>query len=163
LDDVLGAARPTRDAGARGLMGAAADLARLRPGPSPAAREAMRSLRDGDDREAARLRRPREYDHGPADRRRRLRAGVKERVVLGTAALMRAAVEQATWHAAHRVAFGSLLNEQPLMQNVLADLCVESEAATVTALHLAAAYGDPAQAPFRRIATAIAKYWICKR
>jgi putative acyl-CoA dehydrogenase len=83
--------------------------------------------------------------------------------VLGTAALMRAAVEQATWHAAHRIAFGSLLSEQPLMQNVLADLCVESEAATLTALRLAAAYDDPAQASFRRIATAIAKYWICKR
>ncbi len=83
--------------------------------------------------------------------------------VLGTASQMRAAVEQATWHAAHRSAFGRLLAEQPLMQNVLADLCVESEAATLTALRLAAAYDDPAQASFRRIATAIAKYWICKR
>ena len=83
--------------------------------------------------------------------------------VLGTTALMRAAVEQATWHATHRLAFGKLLSEQPLMQNVLADLCVESEAATLTAMRLAAAYDDPAQAPFRRIATAIAKYWICKR
>jgi putative acyl-CoA dehydrogenase len=83
--------------------------------------------------------------------------------VLGTTAMMRAAVEQATWHAAHRVAFGRLLAEQPLMQNVLADLCVESEAATLTALRLAAAYDEPEQAPFRRIATAIAKYWVCKR
>jgi len=83
--------------------------------------------------------------------------------VLGSAALMRAAVEQATWHAAHRVAFGSLLSEQPLMQNVLADLCVESEAATLTSLRIAAAYDEPGQAPFRRIATAIAKYWVCKR
>jgi putative acyl-CoA dehydrogenase len=83
--------------------------------------------------------------------------------VLGTASQMRAAVEQATWHAAHRTAFGRLLADQPLMQNVLADLCVESEAATLTGLRLAAAYDDPAQAPFRRIATAIAKYWICKR
>jgi putative acyl-CoA dehydrogenase len=83
--------------------------------------------------------------------------------VLGTTAQMRAAVEQATWHAAHRVAFGRLLAEQPLMQNVLADLCVESEAATLTALRLAAAYDDPAEASFRRIATAIAKYWVCKR
>jgi len=83
--------------------------------------------------------------------------------VLGTTALMRAAVEQATWHASHRVAFGRLLTEQPLMRNVLADLCVESEAATLTALRLASAYGDPAQASFRRIATAIAKYWVCKR
>ena len=83
--------------------------------------------------------------------------------VLGTAAMMRAAVEQATWHAAHRSAFGHLLADQPLMQNVLADLCVESEAATVTALRLARAYDDPAEAPFRRLATAVCKYWICKR
>jgi putative acyl-CoA dehydrogenase len=83
--------------------------------------------------------------------------------VLGTAALMRAAVEQATHHAAHRAAFGRLLADQPLMRNVLADLCVESEAATLTALRLARAYDDPADAAFRRIATAVAKYWICKR
>lgn len=83
--------------------------------------------------------------------------------VLGTAAMMRAAVEQATWHTAHRAAFGRLLADQPLMQNVLADLCVESEATTLTALRLAEAYDDPGQAPFRRIATAIAKYWVCKR
>jgi putative acyl-CoA dehydrogenase len=83
--------------------------------------------------------------------------------VIGTAAQMRAAVEQATWHAAHRTAFGRVLAEQPLMENVLADLCVESEAATLSALRLAAAYDDPGQAPFRRIATAIAKYHVCKR
>ena len=87
--------------------------------------------------------------------------------VLGTAAAMRQAVEQATHHAAHRVAFGRPLAEQPLMRNVLADLCVESEAATVTAFRLARAYdrrgGDPGEAAFARIATAIAKYWICKR
>ena len=62
--------------------------------------------------------------------------------VLGSAALMRAAVAQATHHAAHRAAFGSLLVDQPLMQNVLADLGVESEAATLTALRLARAYDD---------------------
>jgi putative acyl-CoA dehydrogenase len=83
--------------------------------------------------------------------------------VLGTAAQMRAAVEQATHHAAHRSAFGRPLAHQPLMTNVLADLCVESEAATLTALRLARAYDDPAQAPFRRLATAVGKYWICKR
>jgi putative acyl-CoA dehydrogenase len=83
--------------------------------------------------------------------------------VLGTAAQMRAAVEQATWHCAHRAAFGKLLADQPLMRNVLADLCVESEAATLTALRLARAYDAPDEAPFRRIATAIAKYWVCKR
>jgi putative acyl-CoA dehydrogenase len=83
--------------------------------------------------------------------------------VLGTAAQMRAAVEQATWHCAHRVAFGKLLADQPLMRNVLADLCVESEAATLTALRLARAYDSPDEAAFRRIATAIAKFWVCKR
>jgi putative acyl-CoA dehydrogenase len=82
--------------------------------------------------------------------------------VLGTASQMRAAVEQATHHAAHRVAFGKLLVEQPLMQNVLADLCVESEAATVTALRLARAF-DRGEAAFARIATPIAKFSICKR
>ncbi|HEV7132652.1 MAG TPA: acyl-CoA dehydrogenase family protein [Gaiellaceae bacterium] len=87
--------------------------------------------------------------------------------VLGTTAAMRQAVEQATHHAAHRSAFGALLVDQPLMQNVLADLCLESEAATVTALRLARAYDRRAtnarEAAFARIATAIAKYWICKR
>jgi putative acyl-CoA dehydrogenase len=87
--------------------------------------------------------------------------------LLGTAAAMRQAVEQATHHAAHRLAFGKLLADQPLMRNVLADLCVESEAATVTALRLARAYDrraeDAGEAAFARIATAIAKYWICKR
>ena len=82
--------------------------------------------------------------------------------VLGTAAAMRAAVEQATHHAAHRSAFGKLLVEQPLMQNVLADLCLESEAATLTALRIAGAY-DRSERDFARIATAVAKYWICKR
>jgi putative acyl-CoA dehydrogenase len=82
--------------------------------------------------------------------------------VLGTAAQMRTAVEQATHHCAHRAAFGKLLIEQPLMQNVLADLCVESEAATVLALRLAGAY-DRGEAAFARIATAVAKYWVCKR
>jgi putative acyl-CoA dehydrogenase len=87
--------------------------------------------------------------------------------VLGTAAGMRRAVEVATAHCAERVAFGKPLIEQPLMQNVLADLCVESEAATVTALRLARAYdrraADEREAVFARIATAVAKYWICKR
>jgi putative acyl-CoA dehydrogenase len=82
--------------------------------------------------------------------------------VLGTAAGMRAGVEQATHHAAHRIVFAKLLADQPLMQNVLADLCVESEAATVTAMRLAGAY-DRGERAFLRIATAIAKYWICKR
>jgi putative acyl-CoA dehydrogenase len=81
--------------------------------------------------------------------------------VLGSTALMRRAVAEATHHAAHRSAFGKLLIEQPLMQNVLADLCLESEAATLTALRLARAY-DEHDVPFRRLATAVAKYWVCK-
>jgi putative acyl-CoA dehydrogenase len=82
--------------------------------------------------------------------------------VLGTAAAMRQSVEQATHHAAHRSAFGKLLVDQPLMRNVLADLCVESEAATFTALRLAGAF-DRKEAAFARVATAVAKYWVCKR
>jgi putative acyl-CoA dehydrogenase len=82
--------------------------------------------------------------------------------VLGTAAAMRSAVEQATHHAAHRSAFGKLLSDQPLMRNVLAELCVESEAATLTALRLARAF-DRDESAFARIATAVAKYWVCKR
>jgi putative acyl-CoA dehydrogenase len=82
--------------------------------------------------------------------------------VLGSTALMRRAVAEATHHAAHRSAFGRLLADQPLMQNVLADLCVESEAATATALRLARAF-DEGDHAFRRLATAVAKVWVCKR
>jgi putative acyl-CoA dehydrogenase len=88
--------------------------------------------------------------------------------VIGSTAGMRAGVAQATWHAAHRSAFGKLLSEQPLMRNVLADLCVESEAATISSLRLARAYdeaaaGDEDALRFRRLANAVLKYWICKR
>ena len=62
--------------------------------------------------------------------------------VIGAAAGMRAAVVQATHHAAHRSAFGKTLVDQPLMQNVLADLCLESEAATALAMRLARAYDE---------------------
>ncbi len=84
---------------------------------------------------------------------------------LGSAGLVRQAVVQAVHHARHRSAFGKLLVDQPLMQNVLADLCLESEAATILALRLARAYDsqDEAEARFRRIATAVGKYWLCKR
>src|SRR3954447_1009947 len=82
--------------------------------------------------------------------------------VLGSAALMPRAVSEATHHAAHRSAFGALLADQPLMRNVLADLCVESEAATLAALRLARAF-DEHDNGFRRIATAVVKYWVCKR
>jgi putative acyl-CoA dehydrogenase len=86
--------------------------------------------------------------------------------VLGSAALMRRAVAEAAWHVAHRSAFGGLLAEKPLMQNVVADLAVESEAATVLAMRLAHAADlpdDPQQRAFRRIALPLAKFWICKR
>jgi len=81
--------------------------------------------------------------------------------VLGSAALMREAVAQALHWCAHRVVFGELLVEQPLMQNVLADLCVESEAATLAAVRLARAFDE--DDPLRRLATAVLKYWVCKR
>jgi putative acyl-CoA dehydrogenase len=82
--------------------------------------------------------------------------------VLGSTALMRRAVAEATHHAAHRAAFGRLLAEQPLMQNVLAEICLDSEAATWLALRLARAFDEEDRA-FRRIATAVAKYWVCKQ
>jgi putative acyl-CoA dehydrogenase len=81
--------------------------------------------------------------------------------VLGSTALVRRAVAEATHHAAHRAAFGRLLSEQPLMQNVLADLCLDSEAATATAMRLARAF-DEGDHAFRRLATAVAKFWVCK-
>ena len=86
----------------------------------------------------------------------------------GTASLMRQAVAQATHHAAHRAAFGRDLIDQPLMRNVLADLAVESEAATVLLLRLARAAdsaeaGDPQEAHIKRLGTAVGKYWVCKR
>jgi putative acyl-CoA dehydrogenase len=86
--------------------------------------------------------------------------------VLGSASLMRRAVAEASWHVAHRSAFGSLLADKPLMQNVVADLAVESEAATLLALRLAAAVDspdDPHEVALRRIALPLAKFWVCKR
>jgi putative acyl-CoA dehydrogenase len=88
--------------------------------------------------------------------------------VLGATATMRQATVQALHHATHRQAFGRALVDQPLMRNVLADLAVESEAATVTALRLARAFdeadrGDAEADAFRRLATAVTKYWVCKR
>ena len=82
--------------------------------------------------------------------------------VLGSAALMRAAVAQAVHHATHRSAFGGPLRDKPLMAAVLADLAVESEAATVLGLRLAAAV-DAGEDDFGRLATAVAKFWVCKR
>jgi putative acyl-CoA dehydrogenase len=86
--------------------------------------------------------------------------------VLGSASLMRHALAEASWHVAHRSAFGGLLSEKPLMQNVIADLAVESEAATALAIRLASAVdnlADPREAALRRIALPLAKFWVCKR
>ncbi|QNG36925.1 DNA alkylation response protein [Geodermatophilaceae bacterium NBWT11] len=82
--------------------------------------------------------------------------------VLGSAATVRAALTQALHHARHREAFGARLVDQPLMQNVLADLAVESEAATALAIRLAAAQ-DAGEADFLRLAGAAAKFAVCKR
>ena len=87
--------------------------------------------------------------------------------VIGSASLMRQALVQAIHHARHRQAFGRLLIGQPLMQNVLADLALESEAATVLMMRLARAFdareGDAAERGFARLGTAVAKYWVAKR
>ena len=81
--------------------------------------------------------------------------------VLGSTALVRRAVAEATHHAAYRSAFGKLLSEQPLHLNVLADLCLDSEAATAVSLRLARAV-DEGEHAFQRLATTLAKYWVCK-
>ncbi|WP_328421854.1 acyl-CoA dehydrogenase family protein [Streptomyces sp. NBC_00443] len=85
--------------------------------------------------------------------------------VLGSAGLMRQAVAQAIHHCTHREAFGGKLVDKPLMRNVLADLAVESEAATTLALRLAAAYDDGGEQEraLLRIAVPTAKYWVTKR
>ena len=88
--------------------------------------------------------------------------------VMITASLMRKALVEAGHHVRYRHAFGAALIDQPLMRNVLADLAIESEAATVLTLRLAGAAdralrGDESEQAFRRIATAIGKYWVPKR
>ncbi|MGW6456761.1 acyl-CoA dehydrogenase family protein [Streptomyces sp. NPDC055078] len=85
--------------------------------------------------------------------------------VLGSAALMRQAVAQAVHHSAYRDAFGGPLIDKPLMRNVLADLALESEAATTLGLRLAAAYdsGTEDELAFLRLAVPAAKYWVTKR
>ncbi|MFF3204437.1 acyl-CoA dehydrogenase family protein [Streptomyces sp. NPDC002962] len=85
--------------------------------------------------------------------------------VLGSAGLMRQAVAQAIHHCTHREVFGGKLVDKPLMRNVLADLALESEAATVLALRLAAAYdnGGEQERALLRIAVPAAKYWVTKR
>jgi len=87
--------------------------------------------------------------------------------ILGSTAIMRQGVAQATWHAHHRAAFGAQLDDQPLMANVLADLAIESEAATVTAMRLARAFDaeptDEHEQLLKRLLTPVVKYWTCKR
>jgi len=86
---------------------------------------------------------------------------------IAPAAYMRSALAQALWHTSHRSAFGKLLIEQALMRQVLADLVIESEAATALAVRVARSFDDGAAseeaALFSRIATPVAKYWLNKR
>ncbi len=81
--------------------------------------------------------------------------------VVGSASQMRAALAQALWHAAHRSAFQKRLIDQPAMAAVLADLAIESAAATALSLRIAQAFDD--DDPLTRLLTPIAKYWVCKR
>jgi putative acyl-CoA dehydrogenase len=87
--------------------------------------------------------------------------------ILGSAALVRQALSQAIHHAKYRRTFGKLLIDHPLMQNVLADLALESEAATALFARVARSIdesaGDPQMAALKRIGTAIGKYYVCKR
>jgi putative acyl-CoA dehydrogenase len=87
---------------------------------------------------------------------------------LGSATSMRTGLTRAIYHAQHRKAFGAYLIDQPLMRNVLADLAVEAEAATIVAMRMAGATdkalrGDDREALLRRIGLAASKYWVCKR
>ncbi|QVQ50721.1 acyl-CoA dehydrogenase family protein [Spiractinospora alimapuensis] len=88
--------------------------------------------------------------------------------LLSSAATMRQAASRAAHHATHRSAFGTRLVDQPLMENVLADLAIEAEAAVTVGLRLASAVdrataGDAGEALFRRLGLAVSKYWVCKR
>ena len=82
--------------------------------------------------------------------------------LLGATTSLRRGTVEAIHHARHRAAFGALLVDQPAMRNVLADLAIESEAATVAALRVARSYDYAAGCAFRRFATAVMKYWVCK-
>jgi putative acyl-CoA dehydrogenase len=93
--------------------------------------------------------------------------GTRLDCVIGSAALMRQAVFQAAWHVAHRSAFDAKLVDKPLMRNVVADLELETEVASLMMVRLAAAFDggeiDPTEAAMKRIALPIAKYWVTKR
>ncbi len=83
--------------------------------------------------------------------------------LLGATTGIRRGTLEAIHHARHRSAFGALLSDQPAMRNVLADLVLESEATTAAAIRVARSYDEEGEAPFRRFATAVMKYWACKR
>lgn len=86
--------------------------------------------------------------------------------MVGSSALMRQALTQASHHCAHRLVGGRVLSEQPLMQNVLADLALESEASLALSMRMGRALDhldDEQEAKFARLVTAVGKYWICKR
>jgi putative acyl-CoA dehydrogenase len=86
--------------------------------------------------------------------------------IYGSTAGMRQSTAEALWHVRHRSAFGRILIDQPAMTAVVADLALESEAATITAMRLARAHDDDVddeERAFRRLATAVSKFWICKR
>jgi putative acyl-CoA dehydrogenase len=83
--------------------------------------------------------------------------------LLGAATGIRRGTLEAIHHSRHRAAFGARLVDQPAMRNVLADLAIESEAATVAAMRVARSYDDSTDGAFRRFATAVMKYWVCKR
>jgi putative acyl-CoA dehydrogenase len=83
--------------------------------------------------------------------------------LLGSTAGLRRGTLEAIHHARHRSAFGARLVEQPTMMNVLADLALESEAATAAAMRVTRSYDEAEDASFRRFATAVMKYWVCKR
>ena len=116
-----------------------------------------------------------EYDHLPArmlGEDGRGTAFIVEQLVwtrldtmLAVTGMMRRVVGEAIWHARHRSVFGAPLAQQPAMVNVLADLAIESEAATAASIRIARAFDseDPPEVAFRRLALAVMKYWICKR
>ena len=116
-----------------------------------------------------------EYDHLPArmlGEEGRGTAFIVEQLVwtrldtmMAVTGMMRRVVGEAIWHARHRTAFGAPLARQPAMMNVLADLAIESEAATAATMRIARAFDSeqPSEVAFRRLALAVMKYWICKR
>ena len=83
--------------------------------------------------------------------------------LLGVAGMIRRSVAEATWHARNRMAFGRHLADHPAMKSVLADLALESEAAMTAAMRIARSYDSEDEPGFRRLATAVMKYYVCKR